>query len=287
MKKCSVIVCYNPCYNVLVKNISILNSSGVCCIVVDNTPSGKKTSLPQGNVLVSLGSNVGIAKAQNIGIEIALKEFFDLIFFFDQDTELNSEAIDALVDTVRSNSVSIVAPVFLDVKRNFFYKIVDISAMGFRRKIDPSKLSSVFTTSTTISSGMLVKSDVFSKVGLMDESLFIDYVDTEWCLRCFNAGYLVHVNPNARMRHSIGENSIPILGFKIPVHSPSRRYYRMRNSILLFRKPAVPKLLAVREFFVSSIHQMILILSQKEKIEYIRFWILAIFDGLRNKSGSF
>lgn len=82
----------------------------------------------------------------------------------------------------------------------------------------------------------MVSKEVFEIVGMMDEELFIDYVDTEWCLRCLNYGILVHIIPDIEMVHAIGDKSVKICGINIPIHSPVRRYYRVRNAFLLLRK---------------------------------------------------
>ena len=43
----------------------------------------------------------------------------------------------------------------------------------------------------TITSGSIVRTDVFAVVGAFDDKLFIDAVDTEFCFRCRSKGYLV------------------------------------------------------------------------------------------------
>ncbi|HFR6094685.1 TPA: rhamnosyltransferase, partial [Shigella flexneri] len=110
-----------------------------------------------------------------------------------------------------------------------------------------------FKSSVTISSGTMVSKEVFEIVGMMDEELFIDYVDTEWCLRCLNYGILVHIIPDIEMVHAIGDKSVKICGINIPIHSPVRRYYRVRNAFLLLRKNHVPLLLSIREVVFSLI----------------------------------
>lgn len=74
-----------------------------------------------------------------------------------------------------------------------------------------------------------------------ERGIFIDYVDTEWCFRALSKGYKLYMSEKAVMRHSVGDDTINLLNFKIPVHSGYRRYYRVRNlfscgKCLIFQK---------------------------------------------------
>ena len=61
-----------------------------------------------------------------------------------------------------------------------------------------------------ISSGSLIRLDVFDKVGLMLEELFIDFVDIEWGMRAKKNGYICYIANNVLMKHSIGDKSVKI-----------------------------------------------------------------------------
>lgn len=134
---------------------------------------------------------------------------------------------------------------------------------------------------------MLVRCSVFEQVGMLDERLFIDYVDTEWCLRCAALGIAVRVNPSAVMTHSIGDKSIRLAGFRVPVHSPLRRYYRVRNAFHLLRMNHVPALMALREVVFGLIHQLILIAVERKRWDYLAFYFRAVRDGLTGVFGPF
>jgi len=47
----------------------------------------------------------------------------------------------------------------------------------------------VLETDMLIASGCLIPADVLRDVGLMDDALFIDHVDTDWCMRARARGY--------------------------------------------------------------------------------------------------
>lgn len=283
---CAVIVTYNPNVDHVISLINGLKHQFCDAIVIDNsTYNNEILEANEGCTYITLGSNKGIAEAQNIGIAECLKNSYKYIIFFDQDSKIESNFIASLKEPMKTNKYEICAPVFYDEKKGFEYAITDIKENGLRVKHYSHGKSEIFTTSTVISSGTIVCSAIFNKVGVMDSALFIDYVDTEWCLRCFSQGIKVHVIPKAKMLHSIGDNSFNIMGFCVPVHSASRRYYRVRNSIHLVRYAHVPKLLAAREVLFSVIHSFLLIVTQKNKKEYMYTFFSGLLDGLRSVKG--
>jgi len=59
-------------------------------------------------------------------------------------------------------------------------------------------------TDYVVSSGALIPLAVLDQVGMMDESLFIDYVDSEWGLRAKSRGHLSFGICAAQMVHCLG-----------------------------------------------------------------------------------
>ncbi|MGI9896043.1 rhamnosyltransferase [Vibrio natriegens] len=282
----SVIVTYNPVLERLKTLASKLNDSNVIPIIVDNASIN---SIDLGCEVVSLSDNYGIAKAQNIGIEKAIKLGAKHIVFFDQDSSIpDSDFIKKLVSPIDEGSATITAPIFVDEARGFTYPIVNIDSNGGRTKIYPNVSDKPFFVNNVISSGTMVDVEVFKAVGVMKEELFIDYVDTEWCLRSATKGYKALVVPSAVMCHSIGDSSFSLLGFNIPKHSPLRRYYRVRNSLYLLRQNHIPKLMAIREVLFSVIHQLLLVLtSSGERVEYMKYLLEGLRDGVVGKFGKY
>lgn len=283
----AIIVTYNPDLENLTTLVKSLVSDGIPCFIVDNDSDCELSSLS--NIpeltIVNLESNEGIAKAQNIGINKCFLGGFERIIFFDQDSFIEAGFISTLLSTLNDQNVKIAAPVFYDRAKGYGYKIVDIDARGGRKIIRPEGMGAKIDVSVAISSGTVVDVAVFKKVGLMNEALFIDYVDTEWCLRCRDSGYLVKINPDAKMLHSIGDRSISFFGFNIPVHSPTRRYYRVRNAFLMLRLSHIPKLLVLREIFFGLAHQVIITFNADSKLEYLKYYLKGCWDGILGRGG--
>lgn len=281
---CSVIVCYEPTKKIFFL-INSLIKQNVYPIIIDNSERIFLDFTGSGYVYKKLGKNVGIADAQNIGIDLALALNAKAIVFFDQDSIIPDNLIQFLYRPIESGYTSISVPIYKNISGNFFYQIIKCNKIGFRTRIIPHMEMGNFTTNIAISSGSMVNSKVFNIVGKMDGSLFIDHVDTEWFLRANDKGFVTLVVTQAVMEHTIGDQFINLKSIKIPVHSPLRRYYRVRNNFLLLRYKHLPKILAIREIIFSFLHQFIILLYCKNRMEYLKYFFKAIKDGIYNKKG--
>ena len=87
---------------------------------------------------------------------------------------------------------------------------------------------------------MLVKNQVFKKIGLFDESYFLYYEDVDFCFRGRKAGYLSVFVPNSIVYHKFGATS--------KIGSPLHNYYTTRNHYIFVEKYA-PLKEKMRELF--------------------------------------
>ena len=67
----------------------------------------------------------------------------------------------------------------------------------------------------------------------MDEDLFIDWVDLEWCWRARHKGYQVIGSGDVEVSHSLGDTSRNIGYREVNLRSPLRHYYITRNAFSL------------------------------------------------------
>lgn len=286
----AVIVSYHPELGNLTTLIKELKRQQVSSVLVDNgsLEASAVESLSELATVVRLPENVGIAKAQNIGIEYAReKHCAQLIVFFDQDSHIDEHFMTGLLKDYAQISaterLAAIGPIFTDSRYGFHYPLIRVNKLGWRSKVRPQFQDAPFEVSMIISSGSLIPVAVLSDVGDMDESLFIDYVDTEWCLRAIAKGYKVYAATSAKMSHAIGDKAIKVLAWHVPVHSAFRRYYRLRNGLLLARMKHIPPLIKVRENVFNAIHQVLLIATQPNKKTHLATWCRAVKDGISSK----
>ena len=191
-------------------------------------------------------ANLGLAAAQNQGIT-ALLDTMDAILLLDQDSLPDAGTITALTKVLANlqaagKPVAGVAPAYRQEQSDHWPGFVRITRWGFARE-RPAPEQTAIPIDFAIASGSLIPVSAMNAVGLMDESLFIDHIDTEWCLRAANAGYQLYGTEKASFSHSLGEQRYAFwLGRKrqVSTHAPWRYYTMFRNSLLLYSRAALP-----------------------------------------------
>lgn len=200
-----------------VEKILIINNSTQSLIL------GEKDNIE----IIELGKNYGIAYAQNVGIKKAILLEPDFVLISDQDTVYPDNYVDGFMPYVKENLAHIYCPVFYDNIKNTYSPIM----------IEKFKSVSFIDTPTyvehAIASGTLIDISIFEKVGLMDERLFIDYVDFEWCWRATSMGYKIVTIPSIIINHQLGDGTKIVLWKKVTLRSDFRYYYILRNGFYL------------------------------------------------------
>jgi rhamnosyltransferase len=185
--------------------------------------------------ILSLGENRGIACALNLGVRRALELDYTWVLAMDHDSEADGRMVENLVRAVREHpepeKVIIGAPVYIDRGTGEAGRIYRYEGWR-RRRLDPIPPGGIAAPTVVITSGNLLNVCKFQALGGFDESLFIDYVDHDFCLRAGIAGFHIILCADALLSHSVGEAvSRKFLGFRIfgTNHSPERRYTIGRN----------------------------------------------------------
>ncbi len=214
--------------------------------------------------VVELESNMGIAAALNTGIARARQLSADAVVTFDQDSTVDDGFVDALLDA-RDRAEALSVPTG-PVVPEFFGTV---SQAG--RALAPG----VTLAAHAIQSGMLIGSDVLDAVGSMDAGLFIDLVDTDFELRCADAGLPCIVAEGLRLPHRLGARYrfprpwgrvLPVL----MLSTPFRYYYRARNRVIVNRRyrAHAPRLRA--EGLADSVYFVLAVLLARPRSTMLR-----------------
>jgi len=288
VKVYSVIVCYGPNVPRLRQLCETLQADGSKVVFVDNTeqPYLVEQQLPRGCQLITLGVNSGVAHAQNVGVAAAASAGAEIIAFFDQDSVIGAGFLPALVAPLHIGEPDIVSPMYRDETSKVELPAVRVSRYGITSAVRRGDSSGPYPVDVVISSGTAATKEVFELAGTFDEGLFIDFVDTEWCLRCRSKGVSIRVVPAAVMDHRIGSKSISVGALTIFVHSPVRCYYQVRNCFHLFRKRHIPFLFALRETASVFCSRTLLLLFVGDKSAYIKAYFRAVRDGMKGVTGA-
>lgn len=245
----AVVITYNPNINILNSLIQSLLMQVQDIIVVDNSSAelDLKNKIVQSSEIIYLsdGINKGIATAQNIGISHAIDMGRDAVWIFDQDSELGELSLVAMVDELNTfdGKAACIGPSIV----NSFNDQVELPIKKVKNP------NGTFCVDQIIASGSLTPTSVFRDIGVMEDELFIDAVDFEWCWRARSLDYSVLISTQ-KMVHSVGDGDETCLGglLTLKVSSPFRLYYQVRNYLILLRRSYVPIRWKIRHsaFFV-------------------------------------
>ncbi|MFM0278449.1 rhamnosyltransferase [Paraburkholderia sediminicola] len=300
----TVIVTFNPDLATLRTMIEALQPQVDRIVVVDNASSAEV--LGQITVLVreyscsleALATNLGIGAAQNRGLGALMKAEENspiddrYVLFLDHDSIPAENMIELLLAAdrrMRASGVRVgaVGPAIVDQRTGTTGRFI-CSSHFFVKRIKCEPDCGVLSVDFLISSGTLVRIDTLLTIGEMNEELFIDHVDTEWCLRAKAAGYALFGVCGARLTHSLGDEVVPIWFGRMRevfVHSPVRDYYMCRNTLLILRK--VRMSLGWRIFLLTRLVGSIVFFgaTRPPRVRRIRCMLVGLRDGLLNRHG--
>jgi rhamnosyltransferase len=290
----AVVVTYHPTPKSLQQLLRATTPQTQGVVIVDNTPGGG-AKLPDPSPSVAVirnGANAGLAVAQNQGIRWAAEHGFTHVFMLDQDSVPDADCIARLHDAARSlaekeQTVGTVGPCVLDNRTGRAYSFKRFTFGGIKHKFC-SEHPEVVPTDFVIASGSLTSMEALQAVGAMDDGLFIDRIDIDWCLRAASMGYGVYGVCAARLRHEPGEHSKRVwIGrwTEAAMHSPERNYYMIRNSILLYRKSYAPLRWILNDALWLLAVLMVSCAMAPKRLRRLRLVAKGVWDGVRRVQG--
>ncbi len=297
----AIIVTYNPDFDTLSQLIDSISPQVGLCLIIDNTPNEITANLIKTTYKGTdieyqwMKQNVGLSTAHNYGIKWAEKLNKKYVVIFDQDSipskSMISEQMLVLLSLTNNGiKVSSVGPLISHKIINRYMPIVKVDKYRVHRILNVENISSSKTyerVSFPASSGSLIPVSNFQHVGYMDDSLFIDHIDTDWHLRARKQGYSAYVALSSKMQHSLGENSYRVWLGKwrcLSIHKPFRYYYMFRNTILLFKRDYTYfrwQIFATRR----AIHVLIMCLIIKPRYQNLKMITHGVIDGIQGKTG--
>jgi rhamnosyltransferase len=261
------------------------------CVVVDNTPGANSVpGLSPSVRYLPAGENLGVATALNRGIAELVCEGCRTGLLFDQDSDPSVELIRELPSILtrmvgRGERVAVVAPAYNDVRLGGVAPFVRFKPFKLERV--PATGQNVVDVDFLITSGSCINLACWPDVGTMDDSLFIDLVDLEWCVKAKRAGYRVLGVPWIKMNHELGGEPIRVFGRSYPMHSPLRHYYLFRNVTALVLRSYVPWTWKSTEIVKLPVRLLIYSLMPSERMAHLTMALRGIFDGLRGRLGAY
>lgn len=224
---------------------SILHSettANVRIIVVDNASEDGSVESIRKNFgdhvrILEAGYNSGFSHANNIGIDFALANGADYVMLLNNDTVIEADAIELLLEAADKKGDSLCVPRIMYFNRpsRIWFGGGYVSRYTFNTKhIDEGREyvdSPPVIRKTEFASGccMLIPRKIINEVGKLDESYFLYYEDADYCARINEAGFSIYYVSGAVVYHKVSFSA----GGKI---SRNGIYYTTRNRLYYVNK---------------------------------------------------
>jgi GT2 family glycosyltransferase len=215
--------------------------------VIDNSPtrSGLDTAQSLAHehginaVFVFNNANLGVAKGNNQGIELALNDGCSHILLANNDVEFSPGTIDTLLSALTAGE-RIATPkiLYYGAGSLIWYAGGDIRPWTMRvphfgmLTRDRGQYDQDRHTAYAPTCFMLLEASVFKEVGLMDEAYFVYYDDADFVWRLNKRGLRIRYMPQSVVLHKVSTSTGGSL-------SPFSLYYTNRNRIYFIRKNLV------------------------------------------------
>lgn len=292
---CAAVITFRPDVPLLRKVISSTQGQVGQILIFDNASVDSDLDAYLGELdaspveVIRSPTNIGLAAAMNRAADHARKLGYTHLLLLDQDSEPERNMVQvlrlALDELGQTYQVAAVGPQFRDRRTGHVAPFVRIGfptstklvgAPGQRVECD-----------FLISSGTLLPLSSLDRVGSMDEGLFIDNVDLEWCFRARHHGMRLFGICDAQMKHSIGDAVRPSRWVQggIKIHSPIRLYYITRNRVLLYRRKETPGVWIAQDVPRLVLKFISTLMFLKPRRDYLRSMARGLLDALCGRTG--
>lgn len=220
-----------------ISSLKKMTYSNYDIIVVDNGSSDNSIHLIQQShpdvILIKEKNNLGFAGGCNRGIELALNQKSDFICLLNNDTVVSESFLSELVSEISTDpSTGILgAKIMLFTDRSRLDHIggtwdasrAEFILIGNREPQLSFAWDKEKELDYVCGASMLIKREVFEKIGLLEEKFFLIWEEADFCFRARKEGFKIRCCPTAELWHKVSAS------FKGKAHST---YFWWRNRLL-------------------------------------------------------
>lgn len=204
--------------------------------------------------------NGGFSYGNNLALQEAIRIYTkqpEYVWLLNPDTMLLNGALDNLIAFFSSHPTAGILGSRLEHDDGTpqgsafrFHSIISEFLSGFRwgkadkffarYLVSPPEIYEVDTQVDWVAgASMFVRQEVFDESGLMDESYFLYFEETDFCLQAKKSGWQCWYVPESRVIHYVGQSTGVVSGDSLRRRRPkywfkSRQHYFRKNSGLLY-----------------------------------------------------
>jgi len=213
-------------------------------IVVNNSPEQDLSEIKEihQDIRILESKNLGYSHANNLGV---MNSNGDDLLFLNADTKIDSDIGEDLFELLNQKDTGAVGLKLLNEdgsfqlsfwnENNFFNEIKNKSDEkkfkardnNFIKEIE-NEISNLKTVDWVSGAALMIKKNVFLKVGKFDEKFFLFYEDADLCKRLSDLGFKNFFYPFCRIMHYKGEN--------VNIRFKNDTYYYSKESQIYYYK---------------------------------------------------
>lgn len=273
-------------------SLSSISYANYQIILVDNgSTDGSSEALENSYpdvIIIRNERNLGFAGGANVGIRYVLEQGTDYIFVLNNDAVVDSRVLDFLLkEATKDRRIGILGPRILyyhDPLRiwhggGFFNYIKGGPVVPEKGKIKDNCGKANRDVDFITGCAMLIRPEVFDRIGLLSEDYFFYVEDVDFCLRAKRAGFRLLYVPQGEVWHKVTTLR--------KWASPFSMYHQSKGRLLLFRRnfstPYFIWGLLTHVFAYTPIKILQSFLYSSHPLASAVSWIRGIFDGFSSQ----
>ncbi len=202
-------------------------------VIVDNNSSDGSFEMAKSTFskasFIKNEENLGFSAGNNIGIRFAIERMADYVLILNPDTEVEKDFLVKLVEEgEKDKNTGIISPViFSEVTKEAWFSCGKINWLRMRSWHERGiKKEESYQTEFITGCAMLVKKEVFKKIGLFDENFFLYWEDVDFSLRAKKAGFKNRTVSSSWIYHSEESEK----------NNKNKTYWLVFSGLLFFEK---------------------------------------------------
>lgn len=274
-----------------IHSLEKISYSNYKILIVDNGSTNSAASIlrhtfPQYTILENK-KNLGFSAGCNVGIKHALKNNANYVLLLNNDTIVDKNFLNQLVHCSESNTdIGIVSPFiyYADKPKTIWASTLSLNLKSgwpfvdkYRSQLDNGQFTSIIPAELLTGCCVLIKRNVFDKVGLFREEYFLYFEDMDFTLRAKHKNIRMYTVPQSKIWHKVGSSSSK-------KGTANVRYYFVRNFILFYKYNSLITYSSVKNLVSYVLHEVGTYIKAKD-INALRLIARGVIDGLVNKTG--
>lgn len=234
-------------------------------------------------ILIRHDQNIGLSKAYNESVKIAVNMGFQFVLILDQDSLITSDSLRIIVrdyNTLLKKGV-LVGAISMNNVNNFYTPISFLFNGKFKWK-GFYYSNNVQEKRNLINSGMLIPIENFNMINGYDESFFLDNSDLEFTLRLRSKNMRLFESCSAKISVNYKETQHDYLIASLPFRKPEREYFvkdLVRCLPVAYKVSKIDMLLVVL-LIISKLFGILIIKNNRKK--RFTFILSGIKEGIRS-----